>query len=70
VIKVDLAPHKVGAGAIAIDAHGSMAAPYNTDGMFRGWITVDGNMAVATHDQVYFLGEVAGTADGVEQVEV
>ena len=38
VVHNDLKPHGVGAGVIAIDARGNVAAPYNTDGMFRGWI--------------------------------
>lgn len=41
--------HKIGAGLIAVDAAGRIAAPYNTLGMFRGWITSDGAAVVATH---------------------
>ena len=29
-------------GAIALDAQGNVAMPFNTDGMFRGWIAEDG----------------------------
>lgn len=47
-----LAPYQVGAGLIALDAEGRIAAPYNTAGMFRGWITPDGELSVATHSEV------------------
>ncbi|WP_406856418.1 isoaspartyl peptidase/L-asparaginase [Alsobacter sp. KACC 23698] len=56
VVMEDLAPHRIGAGLVAIDAQGRIAAPYNTDGMFRGWIGADGRLSVATHDEVFALG--------------
>jgi len=43
----------VGAGAIAIDAQGNVCAPYNTLGMFRGWLLPDGVAVVATHDRLF-----------------
>ena len=49
MIETELAPHRIGTGLIAIDRHGRITAPFNTDGMFRGWITTDGAMTVATH---------------------
>ena len=52
VIVDDLAPYGIGAGVVAIDAAGNITAPFNTDGMFRGWITQDGRMRVATHAEV------------------
>ncbi|MBN7804366.1 isoaspartyl peptidase/L-asparaginase [Agrobacterium rosae] len=52
VIQHDLKPHGIGAGLVAVGADGSITAPYNTDGMFRGWVTTEGNFYVATHDQV------------------
>jgi len=52
VIMRDLAGYGIGAGIVAIDPNGNIAAPYNTDGMFRGWITQDGQMRVATHHDV------------------
>jgi beta-aspartyl-peptidase (threonine type) len=52
VILGDLQRYGIGAGIVAIDAAGNIAAPYNTDGMFRGWITQDGRMHVATHADV------------------
>lgn len=52
VIMHDLAGYGIGAGIVAIDAAGNITAPYNTDGMFRGWITPAGEMRVATHHDV------------------
>ncbi len=36
-------------GAIALDADGNVAMPFNTDGMFRGWIGADGTPHVAIY---------------------
>ena len=36
-------------GAIALDADGNVAMPFNTDGMFRGWIGADGTPHVASY---------------------
>lgn len=52
VVQEDLGRYNIGAGLVAIDAHGNVTAPYNTDGMFRGWITADGVMSVGTHGNV------------------
>ncbi|WP_102224867.1 isoaspartyl peptidase/L-asparaginase family protein [Acidimangrovimonas sediminis] len=43
----------IGAGLVAIDAEGRVSAPYNTAGMFRGWVTPDGRAYVATHDELH-----------------
>jgi beta-aspartyl-peptidase (threonine type) len=48
----ELKPHQVGAGLVAVDAAGNISAPFNTDGMFRGWVTVEGACFVATHQDV------------------
>lgn len=53
VIQQDLKSHDIGAGLVAVGADGSIAAPYNTDGMFRGWVTPEGEYFVATHGEVY-----------------
>lgn len=37
-------------GAIALDANGTIAMPFNTDGMYRGWIGADGVPHVAIYD--------------------
>ncbi len=34
-------------GVIALDAEGNFATPFNTDGMYRGWVDRDGKMHVA-----------------------
>ena len=38
-------------------ADGSIVAPYNTEGMYRGWVTPDGLVHVATHDHVELAGQ-------------
>jgi beta-aspartyl-peptidase (threonine type) len=48
-----LGSHKIGAGLVACDAQGRVLAPFNTLGMYRGWITPDGAMAVATHTELH-----------------
>ncbi len=49
VIMGDLARYRIGAGVVAIDASGNVSAPFNTEGMFRGWITAEGQMHIGTH---------------------
>ncbi|MEO7252376.1 MAG: isoaspartyl peptidase/L-asparaginase, partial [Arenimonas sp.] len=34
-------------GAIALDKHGNIAMPFNTPGMYRGWIRTDGSRGTA-----------------------
>ncbi|CDZ47239.1 isoaspartyl peptidase/L-asparaginase family protein [Neorhizobium galegae] len=53
VIQEDLKQHDIGAGLVAVGADGSITAPYNTDGMFRGWVTPEGKFHVATHGEVF-----------------
>lgn len=53
VVDGDLAPHEIGAGLVAVDAEGAVCAPYNTPGMFRGWVTSEGKAFVATHETIY-----------------
>lgn len=36
-------------GAIALDAQGNISIPFNTDGMYRGWIAADGVPHVAIY---------------------
>lgn len=40
-----LGPEATG-GVIALDRKGNVAAPFNTPGMFRGWIGTDGEMVI------------------------
>ncbi|TKI04326.1 isoaspartyl peptidase/L-asparaginase family protein [Martelella alba] len=53
IIHGDLREQNVGAGLVAIDADGVIAAPYNTSGMYRGWITADGRGTVASHSDLF-----------------
>ena len=53
-----LASHNIGAGMVTLGATGNPFAPYNTLGMYRGWITTDGEMTVATHAQLHPMGRL------------
>lgn len=53
----ELSAHKIGAGLVAVGADGEIVAPYNTDGMYRGWVTPDGLVHVATHADVEVMGQ-------------
>ena len=54
----DFSPYGIGAGLIALDAEGRIAAPFNTPGMFRGWVTTAGELHVATHVEVTLVEEL------------
>lgn len=56
VIMGDLARYGIGAGIVSVDAEGNIAAPFNTDGMFRGWVSAEDGLRVATHAEVFALG--------------
>jgi beta-aspartyl-peptidase (threonine type) len=60
VIFGQLGPHRIGAGLVAVGADGSVTAPFNTDGMFRGWITSEapGIFHVATHEEIFTIEAV------------
>ena len=51
-----LASHKIGAGMVTLGATGNPFAPYNTLGMYRGWVTTEGDMTVATHAELHAMG--------------
>lgn len=53
----ELSAHGIGAGLVAVGADGTIVAPYNTDGMYRGWVTPDGLVHVATHAEVEIAGQ-------------
>lgn len=38
-------------GAIALDAEGNIAMPFNSGSMFRGWIRPDGSRGTAVHEE-------------------
>lgn len=52
-----LSSYDIGAGLIAIGAEGNPVAPYNTLGMYRGWITTEGQLVVATHNDQHPMGQ-------------
>jgi beta-aspartyl-peptidase (threonine type) len=48
VVVMDVIPKLGGdGGVIALDADGNFATPFNTDGMYRGWVDRDGKVHVA-----------------------
>ena len=51
-----LTGHGIGAGLIALGASGNPVAPFNTLGMYRGWVTTDGELTVATHRELHAMG--------------
>jgi beta-aspartyl-peptidase (threonine type) len=59
VVFEGLGAHGIGAGVVACDARGRVVAPFNTIGMYRGWVAPDGAMTVATHREEHHLGFLA-----------
>ncbi|MBK9081475.1 MAG: isoaspartyl peptidase/L-asparaginase [Rhizobiales bacterium] len=51
-----LASHDIGAGMIALGAEGDPRAPFNTIGMFRGWIGAARRIVVGAHEDLHDLG--------------
>lgn len=51
VIHKKLAPVKGEGGVIALDAKGNFAMPFNSEGMYRGWIGEDGEAHVAIYKE-------------------
>ncbi|HST45632.1 MAG TPA: isoaspartyl peptidase/L-asparaginase, partial [Luteimonas sp.] len=47
VILERVAGHGGDGGAIALDVEGHIAMPFNTAGMYRGWIAIDGTRGTA-----------------------
>jgi beta-aspartyl-peptidase (threonine type) len=50
----------IGAGMVAVDARGNVTAPFNTVGMYRGWVLPSGNLHVATHADVECIACLPG----------
>jgi beta-aspartyl-peptidase (threonine type) len=50
----------LGAGMVAVDAFGNIAAPFNTVGMYRGWALPSGELHIATHAEVACVERLAG----------
>jgi L-asparaginase / beta-aspartyl-peptidase len=40
-----------GGGVIAMDRKGNIATPFNTPGMYRGWVTSDGKITVKIYKE-------------------
>jgi beta-aspartyl-peptidase (threonine type) len=51
VIMQKLKPAGGDGGVVALDSKGNFAAPYNTPGMHRGWVTRDGRIHVRLGDE-------------------
>jgi len=47
-------------GAIALDRNGQFALPFNTEGMYRGWIGADGVPHVAIYKEEKLAEPAAG----------
>lgn len=58
IVHDTMVSHRIGAGLVAIDASGRVLAPFNTIGMYRGWVTPAGEMSIATHQDVYQFGSL------------
>jgi len=43
-------------GAVAVDRTGALALPFNTAGMYRGYVQTDGAIRTAIWDEPYLLG--------------
>ena len=48
--------YRIGAGLVALGAMGNPVTPFNTLGMYRGWISTDGELTVATHHELHSMG--------------
>ena len=59
MLRETLAPHRVGAGWVAVDAGGHIVAPFNTLGMARGWVDAAGQVWVGTHAEMIAMGAAA-----------
>ena len=51
-----LSSYAIGAGLVALGPSGNPVAPFNTLGMYRGWITTEGELTVATHQELHRMG--------------
>ncbi|MCL4744580.1 MAG: isoaspartyl peptidase/L-asparaginase [Burkholderiaceae bacterium] len=58
VVHESLSSHAIGAGMVAIDARGCVHTPFNTIGMYRGWVDTEGNLAVASHEDIIRVGRL------------
>ena len=59
VVHKVLSSHGIGAGLVALGPAGDPVTPFNTLGMYRGWITTTGRLVVGTHKELHDLGSLA-----------
>ena len=59
MLRETLAPHRIGAGWVAVDASGHIVAPFNTLGMARGWVDAEVQVWVGTHAEMIAMGAAA-----------
>lgn len=59
VVMETLSADSIGAGLVALGASGNPVAIFNTLDMYRGWITIEGDMTGATHETLHPMGRVA-----------
>ena len=56
-VMAELTGDRIGAGLVAVGPEGEAVAPFNTQGMYRGWVSADGLVHVATHAEVEIAGQ-------------
>jgi L-asparaginase / beta-aspartyl-peptidase len=56
VVFETLSSHKIGAGLVSVDMRGRVLTPFNTLGMYRGWIMADAAVVVGTHKELHSMG--------------
>lgn len=50
-------------GVISMDAAGNIATPFNSEGMYRGYVDVDGNMSISIYRDEGDSAPMSGTVD-------
>jgi len=50
-------------GVISMDADGNIATPFNSEGMYRGYVDVDGNMTISIYREEGDSAPMSGTVD-------
>ncbi|WP_342359444.1 isoaspartyl peptidase/L-asparaginase [Terrarubrum flagellatum] len=60
VVFGDMKKWENGAGLCAIDAQGRAVVPYNTLGMYRGFVTPEGALHIGIHDDLALVETLAG----------
>lgn len=50
-------------GVISMDAAGNIATPFNSEGMYRGYVDIDGNMTISIYRDEGDSAPISGTVD-------